>query len=570
MLSFLHIRDLGVIGDATLEPAPGLTVVTGETGAGKTLVVTGLSLLLGARGDPGLVRHGCEKALVEGGFTGLSAVSAWLEDLGAGVDDQGESKELLVGRQISVASRARTSVGGIQVPLATLSDVVGELATIHGQSEQVRLASSERQREVLDRAAGAEANRVLGLYRRDYAKRRADVAERAELVAQAQARAREADMLRYGLEEIAAVNPEPGEDMALAVEARRLQDMDDLRELAALADTALSGSVGEDGEALGAVGLVGQAKKALESLGHRDSAGAGLAREAVSALDGVSDLAAAVASYLSGLEADPLRLEAVTERRADLQALTRKYGSDIDEVLAWAGASAMQLENLNNSDERIEQLTAEIAELDASLAEQAGFITAARQAAAARLSSAVAVELGALAMPNAALEFRLETLAELGPWGAEAVHLLFTANAGTPPAPLSKVASGGELSRLRLALEVVLASATEAGPGQTFVFDEVDAGVGGAVGIEIGRRLARLARTTQVIVVTHLAQVAAWADRHFVVTKREADDVTTADVCEVAGGSRVEEIARMMGGLADSQAGFDHARDLLAAAGQSI
>jgi len=177
------------------------------------------------------------------------------------------------------------------------------------------------------------------------------------------------------------------------------------------------------------------------------------------------------------------------------------------------------------------------------------------------------VELGALAMPNAALEFRLETLAELGPWGAEAVHLLFTANAGSPPAPLAKVASGGELSRLRLALEVVLAAAVSDGAGQTFVFDEVDAGVGGAVGLEIGRRLARLAQTAQVIVVTHLAQVAAWADRHFVVTKRESDEVTTADVCEVTGAQRVDEIARMMGGLADSQAGLQHARDLLAAAG---
>ena len=561
MLSFLHICDLGVIGDATIEPAPGLTVVTGETGAGKTLVVTGLSLLLGARGDPGLVRHGAGRALIEGGFTQLGAVSAWLEDLGAGVDDQ----ELIVGRQISAVGRARTSIGGIQVPLATLADVVGELATIHGQSEQVRLATPERQREMLDRAAGAEAGRVLAGYRRDFARRRAAFGERADLVAQAQARAREADMLRFGLGEIGAVDPQPGEDATLAAEAHRLQDVDDLRMLAAVADAALSGS--DDGDVLGATGLVGQARKSLESLVHQDPSAAGLAQQATSALDSVAGLASEVASYLSGLEADPVRLEAVTARRADLQALTRKYGSDIDEVLAWAVNATAHLEALSNDDLHIEKLSAEIAALDARLAEQAGVITAARAEAAGRLSSAVSGELAALAMPHAALEFRLETLEELGPWGAEAVHLLFTANAGSPPAPLAKVASGGELSRLRLALEVVLASAMDDGVGQTFVFDEVDAGVGGAVGLEIGRRLARLAKSAQVIVVTHLAQVAAWADRHFVVTKRESDDVTTADVGEVMGNERVEEIARMMGGLADSQAGLQHARDLLVAAG---
>jgi len=565
MLSFLHICDLGVIGDATLEPAPGLTVVTGETGAGKTLVVTGLSLLLGQKGDPGLVRHGCERALIEGGFTGLGAVSAWLDDLGAGIDEQGESKELLVTRQISLQGRARTSLGGIQVPLATLGDVVGELATIHGQSEQVRLATPERQREVLDRASGPEAARVLAQYRHDYARRRAAITERDELVAKSQARAREAEMLRFGLDEIAAVNPEPAEDVALGAEAHRLQDVDDLRTLAAMADAGLSGAA-DDGDALGAVGLVGQARKAIDALSRLDPSATELAQQAVSALDGVSSLAAEVASYLSSLEADPVRLEAITARRAELQALTRKYGDDIDEVLAWARNADAQLANLVSGDERIEKLTAEIAKLDGELAEQAAIITAARQVAGERVSRAVAVELAALAMPSASLRFHLETLDELGPWGAESVHLLFTANAGSPPALLSKVASGGELSRVRLALEVVLASSERA--GQTFVFDEVDAGVGGAVGLEIGRRLARLAQSSQVIVVTHLAQVAAWADRHYVVTKREEADVTTADVGEVADDARVVEIARMMGGLADSQAGLQHARDLLAAAGR--
>jgi len=563
MLTHLHISNLGVIGDATLEPAPGLTVVTGETGAGKTLVVTGVGLLLGQRGDAGLVRHGCVKALVEGRFTGAERLAERLDQLGSELDEDGGVPELLASRQISAQGRARASLGGVQVPLGALADVVGELATIHGQSEQVRLATPERQREVLDRAAGQKMADSLAKYRSGYARRRAAAAERDALVADAQARAREADMLRFGLAEIEAVDPQPGEDGALAAEAHRLQGVDDLRALAALADAALSGDA-DDGDVPGAAGLAGQARKALETLGRQDDAAVSLAAQAVSVVDAVSSLAGDVASYLSSLEADPLRLEAVAARRAQLQGLMRKYGTCVDEVLAWAQASSDRLNNLVHSDERIDALTQEIAAIDEALASQAGVMTVLRTDAARRLAKAVRAELAALAMPNATLEFRLEPLSELGPWGAESVHLQFSANAGAPAAPLAKVASGGELSRVRLALEVVLAGA-EGAPDQTFVFDEVDAGVGGAVGLEIGRRLARLSRGAQVIVVTHLAQVAAWADRHFVVAKNEKGDVTTADVREVVGDDRVQEVARMMGGLSDSQAGLNHARDLLAA-----
>jgi len=566
MLTYLRIRDLGVIGDALLDPAPGLTVVTGETGAGKTLVVTGLGLLMGQKADAGLVRQGCDRAVVEGSFMGVGQVTGRLEQLGAELDDDSGVPELLVSRQISAQGRARAGIGGMQVPVTALADVVGELATIHGQSEQVRLATPERQREVLDRAAGDGMTELMDGYRRDYGRRRAAIAERDELVTQSQARAREADMLRFGMGEIETVAPQPGEDVSLALEARRLQAVDDLRALAALADSALSGS--DDAEVLGAVGLTGQARKTLEALGLQDQSAAGLAKQAVSALDEVSSLAAEVASYLASLEADPVRLEAVTARRAELQGLTRKYGTTVDEVLAWAQASAERLGALTNSDERIESLGDEIAGLDETLAAQAAQITAMRVAAADDLATTVRGELAALAMPHAVLEFRLQTLDELGPWGAESVQLYFTANAGSPPAPLSKVASGGELSRVRLALEVVLSAADAKQASMTFVFDEVDAGVGGAVGLEIGRRLARLSDSAQVIVVTHLAQVAAWADRHFVVAKLDDGEITTADLREVREDERVREIARMMGGLPDSMAGLEHARDLLTAAGR--
>ena len=565
MLTYLRIHDLGVIDDAVLDPSSGLTVVTGETGAGKTLVVTGLGLLMGQRGDPVLVRHGREKALVEGGFARLGQLEERLDELGASLDAGGDGPELLVSRQVSSQGRARAVLGGVSVPLTTLGDVVGELATIHGQSEQVRLATPERQREVLDRAAGPQQAAVLAAYRAGFARRRAAVAERDALVADGRARAREADMLRYGLGEIEAVSPQQGEDAALAAESHRLQAADDLRALAAQADGALSGDADD---AMGAVGLIGQARKALEALGRRDQAAEVLSAQATAALDAASSLAGDVASYLASLEADPVRLEAIAARQADLQSLTRKYGATIDEVLAWAEASTHRLDDLTHSDGRIAELGQEIAALDAQLASQAAELTKFRAEASKALATGVAAELAALAMPHAALEFRLEPLAELGPWGAEQVHLLFTANAGSPPAPLAKVASGGELSRLRLALEVVLADlgATDDDRSETFVFDEVDAGVGGAIGLEIGRRLHRLSKGAQVIVVTHLAQVAAWADRHFVVAKSDDGAVATARVFDVTGQTRVAEVARMMGGL-DSPAGLDHARDLLAAAG---
>ena len=568
MLTYLHIADLGVIADVMIEPAPGLTAVTGETGAGKTLVVTGLGLLLGQRADAGMVRHGSAKAVVDGGFLGVEGIAERLDELGAELDGAEDEPELVVSRQVTAQGRTRAGLGGVAVPLGVLDEVVGALATIHGQSEQVRLATPERARQVLDQAGGPELVPVLAEYRTAYASRRSAVAERDELVTQVQTRAREADMLRFGLGEIEKVSPVPGEDESLAVEARRLQDVDDLRGLAAEADAALSG----DDETFGAVGLIGQARKALERLAQHDEAAAGLSAQSVAALDATQGLAGEVASYLATLEADPVRLEAIATRQAELQGLTRKYGTTVEEVLEWARASSIRLDQLVGSDERIAELNEQLARLDEQLVTLAAQITARRAQAGDRLRSAVAAELAALAMPHAAIEFELRPLPELGPWGAESVQMLFTANPGSPLAPISKVASGGELSRLRLAIEVVLADQGAQSDGRvpgTFVFDEVDAGVGGAVGLEIGRRLARLAKGSQVLVVTHLAQVAVWADRHYVVAKSDDGAITTAGISEVTGDGRVAEIARMMGGLSDSQAGLGHARDLLAAVGEA-
>ena len=558
MLTELHLTGLGVVADATVELGPGLTALTGETGAGKTMIVAGLGLLLGGKGDSGIVRHGSDRAVVEGRWLVGPEVAEAVADLGGDLDD---GEELTCRRQVGSNGRSRAVVGGVQVPVSTLATVLSDLATIHGQSEQLRLSSSDRQREILDQFA-----KPIGLvqYRADLSERRRLAGELARLVEAAATRSREIELLRFGLEEINAVEPVEGEDHALATEALRLQDADHLRELAATAQRALSGD--EDVfETVSAVALVDAARKAAESLAERDETAAELAERVREASYTLHDLASEVASYAADLVTDPLRLEAVAERRAQLVALTRKYGPELTDVVAWAQSAVTRLGELEQADDRIGALRERVAELDERLTRAAQSISEDRQRAADELAALVADELRALAMPHARLHFEL-TRTELGAHGWDRVELMFTANPGSAPAPLGKVASGGELSRVRLALVVVLASQTG---GHTFVFDEVDAGVGGAVGLEIGRRLKRLAAKSQVVVVTHLAQVAAFADAHFVIAKSSADQVTTSDVHRLSDEQRAAELSRMMGGSGESEAGMEHAAELLQRAAKS-
>jgi DNA repair protein RecN (Recombination protein N) len=557
MLTELRISDLGVIAEAVLEPGPGFTAVTGETGAGKTMVVTGLSLLLGARADAGLIRRGASRCLVEGSWTVPDGQAAELADLGA----ETEHGELLVGRVIS-PSRSRALLGGVSVPVAKASEVVTAWAAIHGQSEQVRLGTAERQREVLDRFAGAEHEGLLATHARTFAKRRQAAAELAELTGAARERAREIDLLRFGLDEIAAVEPQPDEDVALGAEAQRLQAVDDLRLAAHAAVLALSGDAEAWDDAPNALALVAAARKSLDADVADDPSLGQVGARLADAAALLADVAADLASYLDRLEADPARLEWIAERRSALQGLLRKYGASVAEVLAWAAEAAERTTGLAATDDRIAELQAQVAAYDDDLAASAAAITAGRAAAGDTLAALVRDELSALAMPHARLQFALTPVA-IGAHGADQVTIMFTANAGAAPAPLAKAASGGELSRVRLALEVVLASGAT---GQTFVFDEVDAGVGGAVALEIGRRLARLAEHAQVIVVTHLAQVAAFADTHYVVAKATDGQVTTSGIRSVQGAERLDELARMMAGLEGSANAQAHAAELLAAA----
>lgn len=569
MLTELHIEGLGVIEQTTIEFVPGMTAVTGETGAGKTMVVSSLGLLMGQRADSGVVRRGSKRALVEGRFTHVEHLAQSIDAAGGEVEDG----ELLLARHVSAAGRSRAFIGGAQSAVAPLADLAGELATIHGQSEQIRLGTPERQREVLDRFCGPDHARALSAFAKDFDLRAQRAAELHDLVTRGQERARQQDLLGFGIEEISAVDPQPGESEALAAEATRLQAVDDLRRLAESAATALSGSIDSFSDVPGAVGLFGEARKAIEQAERLDPTVVEIAAQMREAGFLINEVSAQVAAYLADLDADPLRLEAIAERQSALASLTRKYGSTVDEVLQWASAAVQELATLSGSDERIDELRAQVAALDASLVARAAVITAARTAGAEALSEAVRGELSALAMPHARLGFDLKPLPELSVHGAEQVQITFAANPGLPAAPLSKAASGGELSRVRLALEVVLADAdADAGEAlgvHTCVFDEVDAGVGGAVAVEIGRRLASLATHCQVIVVTHLAQVAAFADAHYVVSKSTNGEVTVSDLRRVTGDDRLGELARMMGGIGSSNSSMAHARELLEAAGQA-
>lgn len=554
MISRVLIRDLGVIESATLEPATGLTAVTGETGAGKTMVVSGLGLLLGQRADPSLVRRGADRAVVEAGLDVDPALAAGIEDLGGEVEDG----EVICSRQVLASHRSRSMVGGAQVTAGQLGRVMASRVTVHGQSDQLRLASPERQLEVLDRAAGEPMRALLASHGKLWSRYREDRQELESRRTGAAERELEIEVLDRRLAEVDAVDPGPGEDDELAAEARRLQGAADIRATLARADQLVNGVETESGPASGAIGLLDEARRQLDSL-TGDEHSAALASSARAIGYDLAELAADLSGYAEQAASDPARLEEVNARLAQIQRLLRSRTTTLDRLLADTDADRRRRTELEGSGEGIDALSRRVDELAGELASSAAAISQLRTSTAERLGAAVVPELGALAMPRARLEFRIST-APMGPTGADQVALMLAANPGSDPAPLARAASGGELSRVRLALEVVLAD-TET--PQTLIFDEIDAGVGGAVGIEIGRRLARLSRRHQVIVVTHLAQVAAFADRQLVVTKSSDGRITRSGVREVAGQDRLVELARMMSGLSSSEVGIEHAQELL-------
>lgn len=551
----MRLRDLGVIAEATLPIGPGFTAITGETGAGKTMVVTGLGLLLGQRADSGAVRSGATQATVDGVWIvpETGAVADRVRDAGGDLEPLGDGRaELFVGRSISSEGRGRASVGGRTAPAGVLADLADDLVVVHGQSDQLRLRSAAAQRDALDRFGGAPVQDALVAYRAAYERWRVLDRELSTLVDDRDVRAREAEELRAQVAEIEQAAPQPGEDVELAVRAERLANAEELRTAAATAHDALSG----DGEP-DATSLLAEARRALERA--NDPALDELAAQVADLGYRTSDVAASLAGYLADLdESGPHELAAVEERRAVLAALVRTHGS-LDAAIALLDTGSARLAELDDDGDRVERLSQERDAAASALDDAAAVLTAARADAAERLGAAVTAELRALAMPDARLSVAVTPGTESSA-GRDDVAILLAPHPGADPRPVSRGASGGELSRVMLAIEVVIAAAD---PVPTFVFDEVDAGIGGAAAIEVGRRLARLAQSSQVIAVTHLAQVAAFATNHLTVVKAVDGSVTASDVRRLEGPDREAEMARLLSGMPDSDAALTHARELL-------
>jgi DNA repair protein RecN (Recombination protein N) len=571
-LTELRIRGLGAIDDVTLELGSGLTVVTGETGAGKTMVVTGLTLLFGGRADAGRVRAD-GRAGVEGRLLLPPDSPAWERAADAGADPD-EDGSLILARTVSAEGRSRAFLGGRSVPVGVVSELAEGILAVHGQTDQLRLSRPAEQRRALDRYAGAEHLALLERYREAHQRWRQLAADLERRHTQTRELAQAAEVLRHGLDDIAAVGPEPGEDEALDTQAKRLSDADALRAAADEARTALVGDVTGDlagGEVpQDASAALAIAERALAS--SDDPALVMLAQDLADAVAVVSDVSGQLAGYVADLDADPARLAEVLDRRAAITALVRKYaspGEGLAGVLAWAEEAERRLAELDVSDEALEALTAARDAARSEVDQLAAQVSAGRRAAAEGFAAEVGAELAGLAMKSARVSFLIDSHPDApGPDGIDEVALLLAPHPGAPPRPVHRGASGGELSRVMLAIEVVFAGAD---PVPVMVFDEVDAGVGGQAAGEIGRRLARLARNHQVVVVTHLAQVAAFADTHLVVDKSPdaGAGVTATDIRAVDGEDRVRELARMLSGLTESDTGQAHARELLAVAGNA-
>ncbi|SDP06006.1 DNA repair protein RecN (Recombination protein N) [Microbacterium sp. ru370.1] len=558
MIEEMRLRDLGVIADATLPIGRGFTAITGETGAGKTMVVTGLGLLLGQRADSGAVRSGAAQAAVEGVWLVPEdgPVAARVREAGGDVEPVGEgAAELYLGRTVSSEGRGRATVGGRTAPAGVLADLADDLVVVHGQSDQLRLRSASAQRDALDRFGGDPVATARTTYRAAWDTWRALDAELTSLTGDRDERAREAERLRTAIAEIEAAAPLAGEEDELARRAERLANAEELRIAAVTAHAALSN---EDGGP-DVVSLLAEARRALERISGSDAALAAIAEQVADLGYRATDASVALSGYLADLdESGPHELAAVDERRGVLAALARTHGS-VDAAIELLATGSARLVELDDDGDRLERLTAQRDDAARDLDAAADALTAARREAAERLGAAVTEELHALALPDARLTVDVAPAAPAA-HGRDDVSILLAPHPGADPRPVSRGASGGELSRVMLAIEVVIAVVD---PVPTFVFDEVDAGIGGAAAIEVGRRLARLAESAQVIAVTHLAQVAAFAGNHLTVVKGNDGSVTASSVRRLDGAEREAEMARLLSGLSDSDAALTHARELL-------
>ena len=566
MLEELEIHNLGPIRSALIAPAGGMTAITGETGAGKSMLLSAIRLISGGPSDGGRVSVGAQEAWAQGVCEVASAPAAVAAAREAGFEP--EDGELFLSRKVPASGRSRSMLSGRSVPRSVLASVAAELVTIHGQADQLRIATVSRQREFLDRYAGDEV--ALAAYGKTWNALRAMDERLERLSSQESSMRQQADYLRESIERINRVDPQPGEMDELRARRDRIENAAEIAEGVTRALGALDASqVADDVESASAADLIDRASQALRAI-HVE----GVFSELADRLDSISTDLSDVVFSLSGEvdnEASVEDLDAINGRIHELDELTRRWGPELSDVITWRDKAVYDLEDLDASPEKVEQLEAERAQLLEAAKKAAQAVSKRRRAAAKELASKVTAELDSLAMGTSKLEIRVAEREQLDATGADDIEFLFTPFPGSPQLPMGKSASGGELSRLMLALELVAAEkhvvAGGTVPPMTFIFDEVDAGVGGKAAVELGKRLARLARSAQVIVVTHLAQVASWADAQFVVTKEppDADDddlgvVTT--IAEVNGETRVHEIARMLSG-SESEASLDHARELL-------
>ena len=558
MIDSISINDLGVISQAELPLGKGLTVVTGETGAGKTMVVTALGLLLGQRADTTRVRSGAEAAWVEGRFVvdGIDQVTDTISDVGGFVEDG----SVILSRHVPASGSSKAVVGGRAAPVAILQEIAEHLVVVHGQSDQVRLTSESAQRDALDRFGGTDLQAALSSYRQVYDSWREASSRLQKFDEDADWAVAEAARLKEALDAIERVRPLPGEDESLRALSERLQNTEELRSQVSLAKQALSGD-SADIDVKDAAGLVDEAIRALEKVVGADSS-LTTPMETLKELGfRLGDVVVELSGYLTSLEGEAgMDVEEVMQRRSALTDLTRQFGPTVDDVLAFEEDAAKKLLELDRSDTARAELSEEVSSLHAQMVSHSSALTALRRKAATAISDAVTAELQALAMPDARFVVEVGEKAEPTQFGSDQVRFLLAPHPGSDPRPLGKGASGGELSRVMLALEVVIASA-DAVP--TYIFDEVDAGVGGASALEIGKRLQALARHAQVIVVTHLAQVACFADNHVTVEKDRTGEFTRSSVQVLDAESRVVELARMLGGDSSSESAVEHAREML-------
>ncbi|WP_125107278.1 DNA repair protein RecN [Gulosibacter massiliensis] len=563
MLDDIEIRSLGVIDQARLPLGPGFTAITGETGAGKTMVVTALGLLLGGRATSDAVRADADKAVVEGHavIDPSGPIAELVAEAGGDAEpfteDDATRAEVVLARQVAKSGRSRAWLGGRAVPASVLASAGEHLVAVHGQSEQLRLTREEAQRTALDRFGGVEVADALERVAALYDELRERKQELDALCASAGEREAEREGLRKLADAVDAVAPQPGEDKELLGRIERLSNREQLRSDVGGAHELLSG----EHPAGSLRDRAREVRTAVDRALRSDSSLESVAEAANDLEYTIDDLAAQLGGYLADLDTDGVgELDSLNDRLAALEDLKRRYDGELDEIAERAADAGRRLLELTGADTRIPQLAETVEALAADLDEAATRLSNLRAAAAQELAEGATGELAALAMPNARLHVDVTPGERIRRTGRDQVQFLLTPHPGAKPSPLAVGASGGELSRVMLALEVVLAAAS---PVPTLVFDEVDAGVGGAAALEIGARLQRLATTSQVIVVTHLAQVAAFADHHVRIEKATDGQVTTSSIRELDAPGRVEEMTRLLSGLTESETGRAHAEELL-------